>query len=261
MAIKKYNADGSGKDAVPLRVIDAAPAVARPANPQHQPAPEQAPKGSIRPRRTSGAYAGTSAAAGGTTTRATAGEAASGNDGRREQQGCHQDSQDQYFQFTLSAEIKLSIGLSADTPHVSKGCRRTSKARTRWGLRASQKRTPRQRQYGSRRRQHRHADAGRLRYLHGGDGLHLRKLHHQHRAAVAAPLTASRHLTNPLPVWQGIGNFYSEELRMNPTTCLQCFPLPPRTNSPSTTLRCRRRSSGPYNNLPPPPRTRLYAHP
>ena len=32
MAIKKYDEDGSGKDAVPLRVIDAAPAVARPAN-------------------------------------------------------------------------------------------------------------------------------------------------------------------------------------------------------------------------------------
>ena len=42
MAIKKYNADDAGKDAVPLWVIDAVQVAAPPRQPHHQPAPEPA---------------------------------------------------------------------------------------------------------------------------------------------------------------------------------------------------------------------------
>ena len=81
MAIKRHNADCSGKDAVPLRVIDAAPAVARPANrsigrrlsqPEGKHPPEADQRG-LRWNKRSGC-ATTSAGAGGTAGGVTGGE-------------------------------------------------------------------------------------------------------------------------------------------------------------------------------------------
>ena len=81
MAIKKYNADDAGKDAVPLRVIDAVQVAARPANriisrrlsqPEGKHPPE-ADQWGLRWNKRSGC-ATTSARAGGTAGGVTGGE-------------------------------------------------------------------------------------------------------------------------------------------------------------------------------------------